>query len=82
MIGDDATVFLVYISGRGTHIATQKLKVSSLRYYNLLVAGTPILRITGVFERYTHGFIMEHGGDFVLRPEPGWSLRPVSRANA
>jgi len=37
--------FLVYFNGRDTHIAPQKLKVSGLGCYNLLVAGTPILRI-------------------------------------
>ena len=37
--------FFIYFSGRGTHIGAKKLKVPSLRCYNLLVAGTPTLRI-------------------------------------
>lgn len=62
---------------RGAHIAPQKLKVSSVHCYNLLVAGMPVLRIAGVFERAPLVSIMLHGIDFVLRPEPRWSLHLV-----
>ena len=81
MIADDVTAVLRILSGRGTHIASKKLKVSSLRCYNLLVARTPILCITGLFERTPTGFIMGHGRDFVLRPEPRWSLHLVTHAD-
>lgn len=71
----DGQAFTYEVKGtRGAHIAPQKLKVSSLQCYNSLVAGAPILRITGVFERTPTIHIMEHGRDFTLRPEPRWSL--------
>src|SRR2546423_14607531 len=48
----DRQAFSYEVKGTpGTHIAPQKLKVSSLHCYNLLVAGTPIVRIAGVFDR-------------------------------
>ena len=80
-IADDVTAVLGVFSGRGTHIASKKLKVSSLRCYNLLVARTPILCITGLFERTPTVFIMGHGREFVLRPEPRWSLHLVTHAD-
>jgi hypothetical protein len=46
-IGDDATAVLRIFQWSGHTHSTTKLKVSSLRCFNLLVAGNPILRITG-----------------------------------
>ena len=57
-IGDDATAVIRIFQWSGHTHRTVEVKVSSLRCYNLLVAGTPILRVTGVFER-THRF--HHG---------------------
>jgi hypothetical protein len=80
-VGGEAFTYEVKGS-RGSEIAPQKLKVSSLHCYNLLVAGTPILRIAGVFQRTPTVFIMQHGRDFTLRPEPRWSLHLVRARNA
>ena len=91
-IGDDATAVLRIFSGRGTHIASKKLKVSSLRCYNLLVARTPILCITGLFERTPTVFIMgtaeilccvpSHAGRFTSLPTPptNWQSKGSGQA--
>jgi hypothetical protein len=68
-MGDDATGVLRMFQWSGHKYGTGKLKASSLRCYNLLVTGSPIVRITEVFERTPTVFIVEHDGDFVLRPE-------------
>ncbi len=73
------TTFSYEVKGsRGTGIAPPKLKVSSQRCHDSLVAGTPMLRIAGVFDRTPIVYIMQHGRDFVLRPEPRWSLHLVA----
>jgi hypothetical protein len=59
---------------RDTRIAPGQLKVSSLHSYKSLIAGTPVLRITGVFERTPIIYTMLYGTDFTLRPEPRWSV--------
>lgn len=59
---------------RGVDIGSGKLRVSSLHCYNSLVAGTPVLRISGVFERTPVIRVMHYGTDFILRPEPRWTL--------
>lgn len=76
-------VFSYEIKGtRDSHIAPDKLKVSSLDSYNLLVAGAPLLRITAVFQRTPVVHTMLYGADFTLRPEPRWSLHLTNGRNA
>ncbi|MFZ1219480.1 MAG: hypothetical protein WAO00_09310 [Chthoniobacterales bacterium] len=76
-------VFSYEIKGtRDPGLAPQQLKVSSLHSYNLLVAGMPLLRIASVFDRIPTVFILQHGIDFSLRPEPRWSVHLVSTTKA
>ena len=73
-------LFVYSVVGAHTH-RIKEVKVSSLSCYNLLVARTPILCITGLFERTSTVFIMGHGRDFVLCPELRWSLHLVTHAD-
>lgn len=59
---------------RDTELAWQKLKVSSTHSHGVLIAGTPILRITGVFRQIPIIHTMHHGVDFTLLVEPRWSV--------
>src|SRR5262245_13649290 len=85
--------FFVYFSARGTHIAPQKLKVSRLHCYNLLVAGTPISsyhngsssthpRFSSWSTAETLCCVPSHAGRFTSlpTPTPNWQPRGSGQA--
>jgi hypothetical protein len=72
-----------YIEVKGTadtEIAWAKLKVSGQPSYNLLSQGLPLYRVCGVYNRDPVIFILSHGKDFEMVPEPRWSVRAKTTA--
>jgi hypothetical protein len=57
-------------------IAWPQLKVSSRHSHDRLRSGMPLYRVTGVGSRAIRLFVMRHGADFEMVPEPRWSVRP------
>ncbi len=57
-------------------VAWSQFKVSSQQSHDLLVAGLPLYRISGVGSRQVKILIMKHGADFEMSPEPRWSVHP------
>ena len=57
-------------------IAFQKLKVSSVHSHRMLVdEKIPLYRVTNIFEKKIEIYILKHGEDFELVPEPRWSVK-------
>ncbi len=61
---------------RSTGIDWQRLKVSSIHSYKLLVSGIPMLRISSVFSRFPDVYTLSFPDDFRLKEEPRWSVHP------
>lgn len=60
-------------------IAWQQLKVSSTRSWELLTnESVPVYRVTAVFTKAPSIYILLHGRDFVLEPEPRWAFKRLS----
>lgn len=60
-------------------IAWQQLKVSSEHSYRLLTEKKiPLYRVIDVFGRNPSIYILIHGVDFELAPEPRWSIKRIS----
>jgi hypothetical protein len=60
-------------------IAWNKLKVSSKHSHRMLTERkTPLYRVTNVFGRIPVIYVLVHGQDFELEPEPRWSVKKKS----
>src|SRR5579872_437003 len=58
-------------------VAWAKLKVSSPQSHDLLKTGMALYRVTSIGNRAVTIFVMRHGVDFEMVPEPRWSVRPA-----
>lgn len=58
-----------------SNIAWSKLKVSGKDSHDLLERGLPMYRVTSIYERNPRIFILIHGEDFLMEPEPRWLVR-------
>ena len=76
---------LISIEIKGTasaDIAWQQLKVSSAHSWKSLTEnGTPVYRVTNVFGRVPKIFVLIHGRDFSLIPEPRWAFKKLASQN-
>ena len=60
-------------------IAWNKLKVSSLKSYKALKSGSASMyRVVDVESKNLKIYVLEHGRDFRLEPEPRWSVKPAN----
>ena len=60
-------------------IAWSKLKVSSRKSYEALKSGNAeMYRVVDVESRNPKIYVLEHGRDFCMEPEPRWSVRPAN----
>lgn len=74
----DAEALPIEIKGTAaTLVAWPQLKVSSTNSHRLIVDGMPVYRVCNVFGREIDIYILRHGVDFILEPEPRWAFRPV-----
>ena len=56
-----------------------KLKVSSLKSYKALKSGSASMyRVVDVESKNLKIYVLEHGRDFRLEPEPRWSVKPAN----
>lgn len=61
-------------------LAWSQLKVSSPDSMRLLEGGAPVYRVSNVFGRAPKIYVLLHGRDFLLQPEPRWAFKSVRRA--
>jgi len=59
-----------------TDLAWPQLKVSSQHSHDRLRGGMLLYRVTGVRAQTVTIYVMRHGVDFDMVPEPRWSVRP------
>jgi len=65
-----------------TGIAWQQLKVSSTSSWELLTKETiPVYRVCAVFSRIPTIYVLQHGRDFILVPEPRWTFKRLPDLN-
>jgi hypothetical protein len=63
-------------------IAWQKLKVSSKKSHDALVSGdASIYRVVDVDSANPRVYILTHGEDFTLEPEPRWAVKRIPPDN-
>jgi len=71
--------FSYFLEVKGTadsRIAWQKLKVSSEHSYKMLTEEKiPLYRVTSVFDQNLSIYILKYEEDFILEPEPRWSIK-------
>jgi hypothetical protein len=60
-------------------LAWSQLKVSSHESMKLLESGAPVYRVSNVFGRAPKIYVLLHGKDFLLQPEPRWAFKSVRR---
>jgi hypothetical protein len=60
-------------------LAWGQLKVSSPDSMRLLESGAPVYRVSNVFGCAPKIYVLLHGKDFVLQPEPRWAFKSVRR---
>jgi hypothetical protein len=58
-------------------LAWSQLKVSSPDSMKLLESGAPVYRVSNVFGRAPKIYVLLHGKDFQLQPEPRWAFKSV-----
>jgi len=63
-------------------LAWSQLKVSSADSMKLIEGGAPVYRVCNVFGRAPRIYVLLHGKDFLLQPEPRWAFKSVGRAKA
>lgn len=69
---------IIRIEVKGTadrEVAWSKLKINSTASHRALLAGMPLYRVVGVYERNPAILVMKHGDDFTMVPEPRWSVK-------
>jgi hypothetical protein len=59
------------------NLAFSKLKVSSLKSHDALVAGIELIRVTNIRKPNVILHFLKFGEDFTLHPEPRWSVKQV-----
>jgi hypothetical protein len=75
---NDGTETDIEVKGtEATGITWAQLKVSSQQSHDRLKAGMPIYRVTGIRSGRIALYVMKHGVDFEMVPEPRWSVRPA-----
>lgn len=60
-------------------IAFGKLKVSSQKSHDALVAGMELIRVTNIREQAMKIHFLKHGEDFILKEEPRWAIKPIRK---
>jgi hypothetical protein len=63
-------------------LAWSQLKVSSPDSMKLLESGAPVYRVSNVFGRAPKIYVLLHGKDYLLQPEPRWAFKSVRRTAA
>lgn len=58
-------------------ISWPTIKVSSTDCHNGLKNGMTLIRVIDAHTNYPKLFFLRYGRDFVLRPEPRWSVHPI-----
>ena len=61
-------------------IAFGKLKVSSQKSHDALVAGMELIRVTNLRAQEMKIHFLKHGEDFRLEAEPRWAIKPIKKA--
>ncbi len=61
-------------------LAWSQLKVSSTDSMRLIENGAPVYRVSNVFARAPKIYVLLHGKDFLLQPEPRWAFKSVRSA--
>jgi hypothetical protein len=59
-------------------ITWSQIKVSSQQSYDRLSQGMPLYRITSIGQKRVSVYILYHGRDFSMKPEPRWSVHSLS----
>lgn len=74
-ITSNENTFRVMVKGTEKDgISWSTLKVSSTFSYNEIISGVPVYRVTNVNGQKTIIYVLKHGDDFGLEPEPRWSF--------
>jgi len=75
----DAESIKIEIKGTDDNsVSFGKLKVSSLASHDLLKDGLPLYRVISIFNKNPKILILKYGVDFVMKPEPRWSVHAVN----
>ncbi len=77
IVSDDSLSLSIEIKGTASSgIAWQQLKVSSTHSWELLSKqAIPVYRVCAVFSKAPSIYVLQHGRDFLLVPEPRWTFK-------
>ncbi|MBM4305957.1 MAG: hypothetical protein FJ123_04380 [Deltaproteobacteria bacterium] len=77
VVSDESPSQSIEIKGTASSgIAWQQLKVSSTQSWELLSKeAIPVYRVCAVFSKAPSIYVLRHGRDFVLVPEPRWTFK-------